>query len=78
MRNASYDIINSSSDHIIIRDIGAYSGYMSVTNAAEQVVAELLATLKGRRLFYYDSEGRLDELVIKNNKFSKFRTGGPK
>jgi hypothetical protein len=77
MRNALYDIINTSDDHMIIRDIGANSGYMSVTNAAEAVVAELLPTLNGRRLYYYDSDGSLDELLIKDNKFNGFRMGGP-
>lgn len=47
-------------------------GNRSVTNDAEAVVAELIAGgfLPGdRRLLYYDSEGMLDELLIKDGRF---------
>ena len=47
-----------------IRDLNL--GRMSVTNDAENVVANLRKhgiLEDGRRLFYYDSEGDLDEIV---------------
>jgi hypothetical protein len=78
MRNALYSIVEETLGYIIIKDIGAGTRYMSVTNAAEQVVNELLPRLKGRRLYYYDSDGRLDQLEIKDNKFTGFCRGGPK
>lgn len=51
---------------LVIRDVGPWDAFPTVTNAAEAVVVELrrrgmLPT--GRRLFYYDSEGVLDEIV---------------
>ena len=60
---ARYIIEKEEPDRIVIADIGATQ--MSVTNDAENVVKELheKGILQGRRLFYYDSEGRLDELV---------------
>jgi hypothetical protein len=43
-----------------------------VTNDAEWVVAQLAGYLLGRRLFYYDSLGSLDELVVKEGRFAGF------
>jgi hypothetical protein len=77
MRNANYKLVEQTTNHIIIRDLGPWDAFMSVTNAAEQVVGELLAKLNGRKLYYYDSDGSLDELLIKDNKFGGFRSGGP-
>lgn len=51
---------------LTISDVG--SDTMSVTNDAEAVVLYLHGQGMGiRRLFYYDSEGRLDELVHDGN-----------
>ncbi|MCK9361653.1 hypothetical protein M0Q28_05550 [Patescibacteria group bacterium] len=53
-------------------------GNMSVTNDAEAVVESL--TREGllpaeRRLFYYDSDGGLDEITHKNGVFTGFLAG---
>ncbi len=58
----------------VIRDVG---DGLSVTNDAENVVKRLLeGPLKqGQKLLYYDSDGLLDELVIKDGKFSGFGPG---
>ncbi len=49
---------------------------MSVTNAAEQVVAELAPILNGRRLEYYDSEGQRDQILInEKGQFAGFAPG---
>lgn len=60
--NAKYRIEEQTDDQIVIRDIG--SG-MTVTNDAEAVVRDLHRNgmLGDRKLFYYDSEDRLDEIV---------------
>ena len=63
---------------LVIRDIGPWDRDLSVTNDAENVVARLAADgrlPKGRRLFYYDSDGQLDELVHDNGKFTRFAPG---
>lgn len=65
MRRALYEIVDTSNDRLVIRDIGHDCGRPTVTNDAEAVVAELhcLNVLAGRKLLYYDSSGDLDELV---------------
>lgn len=66
---ANYVIVEDDADQnepLIIRDVGHDSGFASVTNAAETVVAELHADgqlPKGRTLYYFDSEGDMDELL---------------
>lgn len=63
---------------LVIRDIGPWDKYMTVTNAAETVVGELVdrgALPPGRRLFYYDSEGQQDELVVKDGRFAGYAPG---
>jgi len=78
MKKANYTIIKEEPDLIIIRDVGPWDQHPSVTNDAENVVKELAAQGKlpsGRRLFYYDSDGRLDELIIKDGQFVGFAPG---
>lgn len=59
---AQYRIEEQTDDKIVIRDVGR--DCMSVTNDAEAVVRDLQRNgmLDGRRLFYYDTDGQLDEL----------------
>jgi len=77
MPRVNYEIVgNRVGVALIIRDIGPWDIFQTVTNAAEQVVIELvdLGLLpEGRRLFYYDSDNQFDELVIVNSKFSHFK-----
>lgn len=60
---------------MVIRDIGPWDKYPSVTNDVEAVVKFLnLCNLGDRKLFYYDSEGDLDEIVHDGEgKFIEFR-----
>ena len=71
-RRANYSIWSVEDDRVVIMDEGPWDVYLSVTNAAEQVVQELLPRLGGRRLFYYDSGGDYSELLIKDGKFAGF------
>jgi hypothetical protein len=64
--------VSSDAKAIIIRDIGHLDG-VSVTNDAEAVVRHWAPHLKGRRLLYFDSTGRLDELLVKNDRFAGFK-----
>lgn len=73
---ANYSIVRSDAESITIRDEGGPTN-ASVTNDAENVVQEML-TLHGlgeRRLFYYDSQGDLDEIVVVSGEFAGFRRG---
>lgn len=62
MMRAKYRIEEQNDDRVVIRDVG--QDCMSVTNDAESVVLDLQRNgmLDARQLFYYDSDGRLDEL----------------
>lgn len=63
---------------LVIKDVGPWDRYLTVTNGAEQVVADLVAMGKlplGRKLLYYDSDGVLDEILIVNGKFAGFKPG---
>ena len=72
MRKANFELVEHNQHHVLIRDVGPWDQYRTVTNAAEEVVAELLPMLKGRRLEYIDSEGKRAVLKIKNGKFVGF------
>jgi hypothetical protein len=71
-RHASYETVVSDRDHLVIRDVGKWGRQLSVTNDAEWVVDQIELYLMHshgveidpRRLFYYDSSGDLDEIVI--------------
>lgn len=73
-----YEIVsNTPGSTLVIRDIG-HMDHRSVTNDAENVVADLLRSgflPAGRRLFYYDSQGQLDEMLIRDGKFAGFAPG---
>ncbi len=61
----------------VIRDMGD-GRELSVTNDAENVVAQVVSLgsyTPGQRLLYYDSDGNLDELKIKDGKFAGFAPG---
>ena len=80
MKSASYEIVEKESTPqcLVIRDVGPWDKYATITNAAESVVKELYAARKlveGKKLLYYDSADDLDELVHKNGEFVGFRKG---
>lgn len=71
---AKFIVEKDTPTSLTISDIG--SDTVSVTNDAEAVVLYLHGQGMGvRRLFYYDSEGHLDELVHDGN--GKFLSFGP-
>jgi len=76
--HAAFEIVTTSDENgcLVIRDRGVIN--MSVTNDAEEVVQSLYAVriLKpGQRLLYYDTDGKLDELLVKDGKFAGFAPG---
>ena len=63
---------------LVIRDMGSWNLHPTVTNDAEHVVVALVKLGKlppGRRLFYYDSFGDLDEILVKDGRFAGFGPG---
>ena len=84
MRNAIYELVEETPEKVVIRDIGHLQGRPSVTNDAEWVVLRLHAggkaggigsKLGNRRLFYFDSQGDLDELLHVGGVFVGFAPG---
>ena len=73
MRQSNYRVTSQDADRVVLTDIGPWDQHPTITNDAEQVVEDMLTTLGGRRLFYYDSEGELTELLIKDGIFAGFR-----
>ena len=72
---AAFVTVKNTADALIIRDVGPWSSRPTVTNDAEGVIEFLLETEQikpAQRLFYYDSEGQLDELLIHGGKFTGF------
>lgn len=70
MKGANYVIIGDIPELIVIRDLGPWDRYATVTNAAELVVAELFrrnVLPKGKILLYYDSENELSQLSHDGN-----------
>jgi len=76
-RHAHYEVVDDRADALVIRDLGPWDRHMTVTNDAEWVVEQLASRLAGRRLFYYDSDGELDELIVRNGWFAGFAPGAP-
>lgn len=75
-QSANYEIVEDGSEVLLIRDLGPWDVFKTITNAAEQVVSELAERLNGRRLEYIDSEGRRDRLLVTDGKFSGFAPVG--
>lgn len=73
MIKSNYVVEFCCNSKIIIRDIGPWEQYTTVTNNAEGVIAEInekLSQVGGigqKRVFYYDSEGDYDELCHDGN-----------
>lgn len=72
MAQAKYGLVGDTPEAIIIRDLGPWDRHPTVTNDAPAVVAQLARRLQGRRLFYFDSEGDLDEILVRDGKFCGF------
>jgi len=74
--HARYDIVRKTPRALVIRDLGPWNRHKTITNDAEWVVETLEPIREGRRLIYVDSEGQIDELVVKDGKFAGFSPGG--
>ena len=77
MRGANFAIIVDSAKFVVLNDLGPWDRFKTITNAAESVVRTMHVNGLGpRRLFYYDSDSDLTELVHDGNgKFVDFRCG---
>ena len=71
-----YRVCQETADCLCIEDLGPWDQHQTVTNDAENVVADLADKLNGRRLEYYDSEGRRDQLLVRHGRFAGFAPAG--
>ncbi len=74
---ANYRVVLNIKDFVLLEDVGPHDEWMTVTNAVEGVVKELLSQGKlqwGQRLFYIDSMNALDEIEFNVvNGFQRFK-----
>lgn len=70
MVRADYEVVEVVEDLVFLVDLNR--GGCSVTNNAEAVVAEVLASHPGHRIIYRDSIGRWDELCHDGGRFTRF------
>lgn len=69
---ANFEIELYFPDRVVLRDVGPWDRHLTITNDAESVVADIAPILRGRRLFYYDSDGELGILRVVDGKFAGF------
>jgi hypothetical protein len=69
---ANFAIVGESNDVFLIRDLGPWDVHFTITNDAEGVVRRLAGALQGRKLLYFDSEGDVAELKVKDGRFAGF------
>lgn len=74
---SEYLLILIEDDFIYIEDTCLYTQKMSVTNDAENVVADIHKkySLIGRSLYYLDTDGNVDILLHKDGVFTNFAPG---
>lgn len=63
-RPANYSVVQDTPEKLVLQDLGPWNRHLTITNDAENVTNELRQRLHGRKLFYYDSEGELTEIVV--------------
>ena len=71
-RKPNFELVEQDERRVLIRDIGPWDMHLTITNGAEEVVAELAPMLAGRRLEYIDSEGDRAVLLVKDGRFAGF------
>jgi len=76
MTHAEFAIEKETPEYIFIIDTG-HTNKKTVTNDAENVIATLAKNnaLGDRRVFYRDSENRIDELLHTAGQFTGYRPG---
>lgn len=74
----AYDILEDSREQILIIDQSELYGCASVTNAAEDVIEDLFKRgllLPEKKVYYRDTEDRVDELCHDGRYFTGFAPG---
>lgn len=74
-RGAQAIVFYNGPEALIIEDVGPWDEYPTITNDVEGAVMRVADILGERRLFYYDSEGELDEILVEHGHFVAFKRG---
>ena len=77
-REPVYWLTTTNSNYVLLEDKANVAGSMSITNAAEEVVEDLIANghVKHDTIIYYiDTEQRVDLLLHDGVKFTGFQSG---
>jgi hypothetical protein len=72
---AHYGVVEITGERVVIRDLGPWDKYLTVTNDAANIVEDLIRAGElrtGMRLFYYDSEGELGEILVRGGYVAGF------
>ena len=69
--HADYRIIGVTDEFVFLLDINR--GHISITNDAEWVVEQVIASHGDRRIIYKDTQGEWDELYHDGTRFIEFR-----
>jgi hypothetical protein len=72
MPSVSWRTLLDNEKYLVIEDTGPWDQHLTITNGAEQVVDSLAPKLEGRRLFYFDSQGDIDEILVHEGGFLGF------
>jgi hypothetical protein len=62
----------SDDQFLVLQDLGPWDFHQTITNGAEEVVSSVATELGDRRLFYFDSENQLDEIIVVQGGFHGF------
>lgn len=71
-----WDVVEDGPEVVLIRDVGPWDRYPTITNGAEAVVRMLAPVLRGRRLEYLDSDGIRSQILVECDKFAGFTPAG--
>ena len=72
MSHAQFSSVIDTKDRLVLRDDGPWNCHPTVTNDAAWVVDQVSGKLADRMLLYFDSDGDLDRLLVKDGRFAGF------
>jgi len=76
--HAEYDVIRDTAEYVFILDVGGNAGKRTVTNDADFIIQDLsdfIDNFQNKRVFYTDTDGRIDEMLHNGNHFTTFKAG---
>jgi hypothetical protein len=72
MSSVSFRRVFEDENFLVLEDTGPWNLHLTMTNGAVLVAESVGPELGNRRLFYFDSHGDLDEMLIHNGAFVGF------